>query len=83
MRIPKKLPFWERVKALQRTQKITQKELAALVELKYSTLKFWVCYGFLPDVDTACNIADVLGVSVEYLAKGNKNRLMKKTCKTL
>ena len=81
MRVPRKLPFWARVKVLLKAQKITQKELAALVDLKYSTLKFWFCYGYYPDVETACDIAHILGVSVEYLTKGNTNSFMKKNAK--
>ena len=83
MRTPNKLPFWERVKSLLRAQKITQKELAVLVDLKYSTLRFWLCYGYSPDVDTACDIASVLGVSVEYLAKGVKNKYVRKNVKKI
>ena len=75
---PYKLPFWERVKSLLRAQKITQKELAALVNIKYSTMRFWLCYGYFPDVNTACNIASALGVSVEYLTKGAKHKPARK-----
>jgi len=81
MRTPNKLPFWERVKRLLRAQKLTQKELAALVDIKYSTLRFWLCYGYSPDVETACDIASVLGVTVEYLAKGVKNKYVRKNAK--
>jgi len=70
MRTPIKHPFWERVKGLLRARKMTQKEFAVQIEINYSTLKFWLCYGYSPDFDTACEIAKVLGVSVEYLAKG-------------
>ena len=81
MGTPHKLPFWERVKSLLRAQKITQKELASLVGIKYSTLRFWLCYGYSPDVDIACDIASVLGVTVEYLAKGVKNKHVRKNVK--
>ena len=59
-------------------RKITQKQLAVFTDTNYSTIKFWICYGYSPDVDTACEIADALGVSVEYLVKGVKSRPMKK-----
>jgi len=77
MRIPKKTPFWDRVKTLLKAQKITQKELAVLIDLKYSTLKFWLCYGYYPDVLTACDIARVLGVSVEHLLHPPGKKLSK------
>ena len=70
---PRKIPFWDRVKILLKEKKITQKELAVLTDLKYSTLKFWSCYGYYPDADSACDIANILGVTVEYLVKGHKN----------
>jgi len=79
MKIPRKIPFWDRVKDLLRTRKITQRQLAVLTGLSYSTLKFWICYGYSPDVDTACEIAETLGVSVEYLVKGVKSKTMKKS----
>ena len=78
MRIPNETPFWSRVKNLLRTRKITQKQLAGFADTSYSTIKFWICYGYSPDVDTACKIADALGVSVEYLVKGEKNKHIKK-----
>lgn len=78
MRNPRKLPFWERVKVQLRAQKISQKKLAVLVNMNYSTLKFWLCYGYYPDVETACDISRALGVSVEYLTKGINTQLTKK-----
>ena len=56
-----------------KAKKISQKDFAVLIKLKYCTLRFWLCYGYYPDVKTACDIAKVLGVSVEYLVKGRKN----------
>jgi len=70
MRAPNKTAFWERVKTLLKARKIPQNELAVLIGLKYSTLKFWICYGYSPDIDTACDIAELLGVTVEYLVRG-------------
>jgi len=78
MRRPLKIPFWERVKFIIRAQKITQREFAARIKLKYSTMKFWMCYGLSPDADTACDIADALGVPVEYLVKGKRISKRKK-----
>ena len=77
MRVPVQLPFWERTKKLIRAHKISQKNFADYVGINYNTLKFWMCYGFLPIADLACNIADALGVSVEYLVKGADEEAMK------
>ena len=73
MRTPKKVPFWERVRKQSRAQKISQKELALKTGNKFSTFKFWMCYGYYPDVETACDIADVLNVPVQYLVRGSKS----------
>ena len=78
MRTPRNLPFWDRTKSLIKAQKMTQKEFAARVGMNYNTLKYWLCYGYSPDVDTACDIAAMLGVSVEYLAKGAKSKAIRK-----
>ena len=74
MREAKKIPFWEQVKKLIRTHKISQKELASRIGIKYSSLRFWICYGFYPDVKTAHDIAIVLGVSIEYLLTGRRDK---------
>ena len=75
MRQPKKIPFWERAKKLMLAKKINQKDLAGSIGLKYCTLRFWLCYGYYPDVKTACDIAKALGVSVEYLVKGRRGKI--------
>ena len=35
-----------------------------------------MCYGVIPDADSACDIADSLGVSVEYLVSGTEGKAM-------
>jgi len=71
MRKPTEHPFWERVKRLLRINKISQEKLASYVSVNCSTMKHWICYGILPDVMTASNIADALGVTLEFLIKGS------------
>jgi transcriptional regulator with XRE-family HTH domain len=71
MRIPLSDPFWIRVKALIKAQKTSQEKLAAQINVSYSTLKYWMCYGLLPSVGVALDISDALGVSVEFLVRGN------------
>ena len=70
MRHPILIPFWERVKKHTRTQKISQERLAASIGIRYGTLKHWICYGLFPDIETAFDIAGVLGLSPEYLLSG-------------
>ena len=60
-----------------KAHKISQKNLAQTICLKYSTLRFWLSYGYYPDVKTAYDIATTLGVSMEYLLTGKDKRTMK------
>ena len=55
--------------------KISQRNFSVSIGMNYSTFRFWVCYGHLPDVETACDIARALGVTVEYLLKGVPQKL--------
>ena len=57
-----------------KAHKITQKNFALYVGVPYGTYKDWLCYGVYPDAYTMCNIADALGVSVEYLVRGADGR---------
>ncbi|MBQ0051162.1 MAG: helix-turn-helix transcriptional regulator [Treponema sp.] len=51
------------------------KEIAAQIGISYSTFLSYIdARGVLPNVETAVKIADILGVSVEYLVKGNKEK---------
>ena len=53
---------------------------AQLVGLSYNTLRGWLYNNRLPDAETACDMAAILGVSVEYLVwgkckPGNRQRI--------
>jgi transcriptional regulator with XRE-family HTH domain len=63
-------PFWGRVKILIRAHKISREKFAAYIGISYDTFRNWIRYNRLPDIYTACDIADALGVSVDYLARG-------------
>ena len=67
-------PFWERTKKLIKIFKLTQEKLAVKIDVPYGTLKNWICYGLIPDAVTACDIAGVFGVTVEYLVFGKQRR---------
>jgi transcriptional regulator with XRE-family HTH domain len=62
--------FWGRVKVLMRSHKISQERFAAYIGVSFGTFKEWLPFNRLPDIYTACDIADALGVSVDYLARG-------------
>ena len=65
-----KYPFWQRVLALIKAHKITQQKFAEYVGINYDTFRGWIHHGRIPDSITGCDIADALGVTVEYLARG-------------
>ena len=62
--------FWSRVKRQLKAHKITQVQFAKYVGMSPGTLRGWIHYNRIPDAATACDIADALGVTVEYLVKG-------------
>ena len=78
MRTPIAIPFWGRIKKLIRVKKISQEKLAAKINVSYGTLRYWICYGFLPDAETTCDLAEFLGVTAEYLVRGMDRRAMEK-----
>ena len=70
MKKPIKSPFWDRVRALIRANKISQRKYAVYIGVPYGTLKDWMCYGVWPDILSAVKIAESLGVTMEYLVRG-------------
>jgi len=62
--------FWLRVKSLLKANDLTQAELAKLAGVSYHTLRSWINNKRFPDVSSAAEMANVLGVRVEYLLLG-------------
>ena len=75
--------FWKRVKDLIKAHKISQKRFAEHTGINYSTLKSWMHFDRIPDVNTACDIADALGVSMEYLVRGDNQKVQQKKAKAV
>jgi transcriptional regulator with XRE-family HTH domain len=69
-------PFWERVKKLIKAHKTSQEQLSFYLGISLSTLKCWIQHNRIPDAYTACDMAEALGVSVEYLVKGTDGKAM-------
>jgi len=69
-------PFWERVKRLMKAHKISQKEFSAYIGVSFQTLRCWLHYNRIPDAYTSCDIAEALGVSVEFLVRGVDGKAM-------
>ena len=58
--------------------KVGQKEFAAYVGVSLKTLEGWMHHKRIPNALYACKIAVALGVTVEYLVLGKKDRSMEK-----
>ena len=63
--------FWTRAKRLIKAHKISQVKFAEYMEMPVQTLLGWIHYDRIPDAETACAMAEALGVTVEYLVRGN------------
>jgi hypothetical protein len=68
------MDFFDRVKELVKSNThLTLKGFIETIPMNYDSWNTLKRYGNLPRTDIAVIIADKLGVSVEYLVKGNKN----------
>jgi len=63
--------FWVRTYSLIKAHKISQEKFSRLVGIKYNTFRCWKYNDRIPDAVSACDIANALGVSVEYLVNGD------------
>ena len=60
--------FWKRIDRILADKGITLKDVAEQAGLKYSTVISWRANGRLPDLSSALDIAEVLGVFLENIA---------------
>lgn len=70
MEILEETAFWGRVNYLIKTHKTTQKEIAGIIGVPFGTFRSWIHHNRIPDVYTACDLAVVLGTTVDYLVYG-------------
>jgi len=63
--------FWVRARQQIKAHKYSQKKLAEYIDVPVQTLWGWIHYNRIPDAMTACDIAEALGVTVEYLVRGS------------
>ena len=63
--------FIKRLERLMEDKGIPQKELAKKVGISSNGISTWKITGALPRADIAVKIADILGVTVEYLVTGH------------
>jgi transcriptional regulator with XRE-family HTH domain len=67
--------FWQRVKFLIKTHKTSQEKIAQYIGIPYPTLRNWIYYKRIPDLETATALAIALGVSMEYLVYGKERKI--------
>ncbi len=59
--------FKERLKNLRKSKNLKQSELAKILNIGRSTVSMWETGMNIPSIDVADKIADIFGVSVDYL----------------
>lgn len=59
--------FAERLRELRESKKLTQKELASIINVTQGAIGFWERGKREPDYKTLCQLASVFNVSIEYL----------------
>ena len=62
--------FWVRVKNQLKAHKISQEKFADYIGVSPGTLKGWIHYDRIPDAFCTSDMADALGVTMEYLVRG-------------
>lgn len=66
--------FWENVERIREYKEISRKELALRADFSLNSISTGISRNSIPLADVACRIADVLGVSVEFLVTGKSTR---------
>jgi transcriptional regulator with XRE-family HTH domain len=66
--------FWDRIQLLIKKNKTTQEKIAKECGISYGTFRGWIWKGICPPLLDSYNIAQALGVTVEYLLMGKDNR---------
>ena len=62
--------FWSRVKTLLKAKAVTQKEAAKACGLSSDRFRTWMSRGMIPPLSSAFRLSRHLGVSLEYLIRG-------------
>ena len=69
------LSFWDRVKPLIKTQKMTQKQFARRLGISLNTLNGWIRHNRIPDTITTYDMAAILGVTLNFLLGGRETEI--------
>ncbi len=69
------MSFWQNVESELAYKNITRKELAEKASFAVSGISLGLSHNSVPNADVAVRIAEVLGVSVEYLVTGKTQNM--------
>ena len=68
------MSFWENVENIREYKNIPRKELAYKADFSLNSISTGIARDSIPLADVACRIANVLGVSVEFLVTGKTSK---------
>lgn len=66
------MKFNEQIKRLRCENNLTQEELAQMINISRQSVSAWERGIYYPDILTMLELADVLGVTVDYLLRGDQ-----------
>ena len=69
----------KRIRDLREDNDLTQRDLAAKLGVPAQRISEWEKGVHLPRLDVLCQMADIFGVSLDYLACREPQRVIKKT----
>jgi transcriptional regulator with XRE-family HTH domain len=67
--------FGLRLKALRKQKGWTQKELANQIDIRFAQLNKYECGMHIPPIEKLVQLSDILGVTLDYLIKGNRDQI--------
>lgn len=73
-----KKAFGNRLRAARKNAGITSEEVATKLDFCGVTVRYWECGRSTPTLQTLCQLADMLGVSVGWLAAGEGDMMPNK-----
>lgn len=68
------MSFWENVENIREYKNIPRKELAYKADFSLNSISTGIARDSIPLADVVCRIANVLGVSVEFLVTGKTSK---------
>lgn len=69
------MKFSDRLIALRKEKHLTQAEISKILNISRSTYSGWEIEGKEPDIDTICFLANLFGVSCDYLLGYSDDRI--------